>query len=61
MHILIIEDEPRAARQLEHMLKACDFTYELLEIIDTVENAVIWFQKNTSPIWFLWIFNWPMD
>lgn len=49
MHILIIEDEPRAARQLEHMLKACDFTYELLEIIDTVENAVIWFQKNTPP------------
>ena len=49
MKILIIEDEPRAASQLQRMLKACNFDYELLDIIDTVEDAVLWFQKNTTP------------
>ncbi len=48
MKILIIEDEPRAASQLQRMLKACNFDYELLDIIDTVEDAVLWFQKNTA-------------
>lgn len=49
MQILIIEDETRAASQLQRMLKACNFDYELLDIIDTVEDAVLWFQKNTTP------------
>jgi len=49
MKILIIEDEARAASQLERMLKACNFDYELLNIIDTVEDAVLWFQKNAMP------------
>ncbi|CAN0590023.1 unnamed protein product [Ectocarpus sp. 12 AP-2014] len=49
MQILIIEDEARAANQLERMLKACDFEYELLDVIDTVEDAVLWFQKNSAP------------
>ena len=49
MKILIIEDETRAASQLERMLKVCNFDYELLDIIDTVEDAVLWFQKNTTP------------
>lgn len=49
MHILIIEDEPRAASQLQSMLKACGFDYQLLGIIDTVEDAVLWFQENTTP------------
>ncbi|CAM4134012.1 LytR/AlgR family response regulator transcription factor [Gillisia hiemivivida] len=48
MKILIIEDEPRAASQLQRMLKACTFDYELLDIIDTVEDAILWFQKNTT-------------
>ncbi len=49
MRTLIIEDEARAASQLQNMLKACDFTYELLDIIDTVEEAVTWFQSNALP------------
>ncbi len=49
MKIVIIEDEARAASQLERMLKACNFDYELLDIIDTVEDAVLWFQKNVTP------------
>lgn len=49
MEILIIEDETRAASQLERMLKTCGIDYELLGIIDSVEDAVVWFQKNTAP------------
>jgi DNA-binding LytR/AlgR family response regulator len=49
MQIVLIEDETRAASQLERMLKACNFDYELLAIIDTVEDAVLWFQKNSTP------------
>ena len=49
MKILIIEDEIRAVSQLQSMLKACDFSYELLEIIDTVEDAVLWFEQNETP------------
>lgn len=49
MKILIIEDEIRAVNQLQSILKACDFNFELLEIIDTVEDAVKWFQRNDAP------------
>ena len=49
MKILIIEDEARAANQLQRMLKACDFEHELLSIIDTVEDSVRWFQDNDLP------------
>ena len=49
MKTLIIEDENRAANQLQLMLKACDFDFELLDIIDTVEDAILWFQKNNTP------------
>ncbi|MFY0651091.1 MAG: response regulator transcription factor [Cyclobacteriaceae bacterium] len=49
MKILIIEDEIRAVSQLQSMLKACEFKFELLEIIDTVEDAVQWFQQSESP------------
>ena len=49
MNILIIEDEPRAAGQLQRMLKACGFNFQLLGIIDTVEDAVQWFQEHSAP------------
>lgn len=49
MNILIIEDELRAANQLQKMLKTCGFKYTLLDIIDTVQDAVTWFQKHTAP------------
>ncbi len=49
MQILIIEDEIRAVNQLQSMLKTCDFKFDLLEIIDTVEDAVLWFEQNESP------------
>jgi len=49
MKVLIIEDEARAANQLQNILKACGFEYELLNIIDTVEEAVLWFRNNSNP------------
>ncbi|WP_340201889.1 LytR/AlgR family response regulator transcription factor [Ascidiimonas sp. W6] len=49
MQILIIEDERRAANQLERLLKASNFDYELLEVIDTVEDAVLWFNNHKAP------------
>ncbi|MCR9251480.1 MAG: LytTR family DNA-binding domain-containing protein [bacterium] len=49
MKILIIEDEIRAVNQLQLMLNACEFKFELLEIIDTVEDAVLWFEQNETP------------
>lgn len=49
MEILIIEDETRAASQLQRMLKACNFEYTLLGVIDTVEDTVQWFQENNAP------------
>lgn len=49
MNVLIVEDEPRAARQLENLLKKSDFNYHLLDIIDTVEDTVNWFAQNKAP------------
>ena len=49
MQVLIIEDEPRAANQLQTLLKECNFQYQLLDIIDSIEDAVLWFRKNESP------------
>ncbi|MBP2831617.1 response regulator transcription factor [Aquimarina sp. U1-2] len=49
MQILIIEDEPRAASQLQNMLNTCRFEYQLLDVIDTVEETVLWFQKHATP------------
>ena len=49
MNILIIEDEPRAARQLRTMIGKCQFDYNLLDVIDSIEDAVVWFQSNSSP------------
>ncbi len=46
MRILIVEDEPRAANQLQRMLEACDFNYQLLDILDTVVDAVSWFESG---------------
>lgn len=49
MQVLIIEDESRAANQLQSALKTGGFEYQLLEIIDTVEDAVKWFQTHPVP------------
>ncbi len=49
MKILIVEDEPRAARQLQNLLSKTIFDFEVLAIIDSVEDTVSWFRNNTTP------------
>ena len=49
MNILIIEDEYRAANQLQKILGECGFNYSLLDILDTVVDAITWFQNNAAP------------
>ena len=49
MNLLIIEDEPRAANQLKTQLDSIAFSYNLLDIIDSVEDAVKWFDYNPRP------------
>lgn len=49
MKILIVEDEPRAASQLQSLLSKSGFDFEVLSIIDSVEDAISWFKKNTTP------------
>ena len=49
MKILIVEDEPRAARQLQNLLDKSTFDFELLEVLDSVEDAVTWFKSNQRP------------
>ncbi|GLR16525.1 LytR/AlgR family response regulator transcription factor [Portibacter lacus] len=49
MKILIIEDEARAANQLQILLKECFFNYDLLGILDSVVDVIDWYQKNAAP------------
>lgn len=49
MKIVIIEDEVRAAGQLQRMLNTCGFEHDLLAVIDTVEDTIRWFQENALP------------
>ena len=49
MNILIIEDEPRAANQLQNLLQESNLDYQLLDILDTVEDASKWLSINEDP------------
>lgn len=49
MNILIIEDEIRAARELERILKSLDRTIVITGIIDSVEEGIHYFNSNPQP------------
>ena len=48
MKILIIEDEPATAKRLEKMLAELLPEARNMGIIDTVEESIVFFQKNTD-------------
>ena len=48
MNILIIEDEPRAARQLENLLNESALNFNVLDVIDSVEEAISWLKINKN-------------
>ena len=49
MNTLIIENEKPAADNLIRQLKKVDKSINVVAVIETVENAVNWFQSNPSP------------
>lgn len=46
---LIIEDEPLAAKRLKKLLLEVNPQIEVVDIIDTVEDAIAWFKENPMP------------
>ncbi len=49
MKILIIEDEHYAAKRLSAMVKESYADAEILEVIDSVEESILWFKNNEEP------------
>ena len=49
MNILIIEDEIPAAKRLKELILECRPEAIILEVIDTVEDAVEWFGEHQEP------------
>jgi DNA-binding LytR/AlgR family response regulator len=49
MKILLIEDEPQAAQRLEKLVKTVIPHAIIVSTLDTVKNAVRWFQSNPAP------------
>lgn len=49
MRILILEDESLAAERLEQLIRQYDESYQVLAVLDTVEDAVEWLSAHPAP------------
>ncbi|MEQ9425562.1 MAG: response regulator, partial [Cyclobacteriaceae bacterium] len=49
MKVVIIEDEAPAFRRLQKILEEVDSSIEIIEVIDSVEEAVKWIQNHHEP------------
>ena len=49
MNILIIEDEPLVAKDLENLLRRLEPQARILGVISSVDAAKKWFVSNTPP------------
>jgi len=49
MNLLIIEDEQPAARRLSRLLNELEPEWNILDVIDSVEDAVAWFRNFNAP------------
>jgi two-component system response regulator LytT len=49
MHVLIIEDEAKTARELSSLLSAIDPKIKIVTVLDSVEQAILWFNNNPQP------------
>lgn len=49
MRILIIEDEPHAARELSKMLQGLVVDLHLLDCLASVQDSIAWLQNNPAP------------
>ena len=49
LEVLIIEDERLAADHLEKLLLESTFEVKIRDRVDSVKNAMIWFNQHSSP------------
>jgi len=49
INVLIIEDEPFAQNELKRLLNNSSYKTNVLDCIDSIEDAVIWFEENEHP------------
>lgn len=49
MNILIIEDEPLAAKQLLNFIKDIDPEFNILATLNSISKCFEWFENNTQP------------
>lgn len=49
MKVVIIEDEPLIAKNLQRMLKQIDTAVDVLAVLDSVSSSVKWLQENKQP------------
>jgi len=49
MKVVIIEDEALAAEQLKEMILEYDRDIQILDVLESVEESVEWFRRNTHP------------
>lgn len=49
MKVVIVEDEVLAAEKLSHLLLKSDPEIEVIQHIESVEDAIEWFSKNPQP------------
>lgn len=53
MEVLIIEDEPVSAQELEILIKSIDSSINVLEVLDTIESSVKYLRLKTPDLIFL--------
>jgi len=53
LHVLIIEDEPLAARRLERLLHKIDPNIQIVAILDTVVDTVDWLSNHEADLIFM--------
>ena len=51
--VLIVEDEPLAAKRLKHLLGECDPSIEVVEELETISATVHWLENHAADLIFL--------
>ncbi len=49
MKVVIVEDESLAAEKLQRLLRQIDVQIEVIKVLESVEEAINWFSKNSAP------------
>jgi DNA-binding LytR/AlgR family response regulator len=49
MKILIIEDELPAANRLQQLMQSLEPDWEVIKVIDSIEDTVIWLKEHSKP------------